>query len=161
MWAENMYDYWWNDVHCNKPKSLAKHLASLLDLLNRILLSGISAARVNVVFDEYRNLSIKNTERNRKSRDQLLFWKLVITAAIPVFFHMKVTASVCKKLASRSWPVLSTLTYIFSYKYTLLFCWKIKSCCHRCFRQLILMVILNGDLSTADHRSIIYITRLF
>ena len=33
----------------------------------------------------------------------------------------------------RSWPVLFTLTFF----YILLFCWKIKSCCDRCFPQQI------------------------
>ena len=36
------------------------------DLLNRILVSGMKAAQTDVVFDKYRNLSIKNTERNRR-----------------------------------------------------------------------------------------------
>ena len=40
-----------------------------------------------------------------------------------------------KKLASRLWPVLFTLTYFFSYTYTLLLCWKIKCCCDCCFPQ--------------------------
>ena len=39
-----------------------------------------------------------------------------------------------KKLAWRSWPMLFTLTD-FSYTYTFLLCWKIKSCFDRCFPQ--------------------------
>ena len=57
-------------------------------------------------------------------------------------FSIRKSIWVFKKLASRSWPVLFALNYfslkhIFSYPYTLLFCWKIKSCCHRCFSQQI------------------------
>ena len=39
-----------------------------------------------------------------------------------------------KKLALSSWLMLFTLIY-FSYRYTLLFCWKIKSCSGHCFPQ--------------------------
>ena len=46
-----------------------------MDLLSRILSAGARAARIDVVFDEYRDLSIKNVERNRRSRGQLLFKK--------------------------------------------------------------------------------------
>ena len=52
-------------------------------------------------------------------------------------FHMNITASVSyKKLASRSSPCF--YTYLFSSDTcTLLFCWKIKSCCDHCFSQQI------------------------
>ena len=53
-----------------------------MDLLDRILSVGMRAARIDVVFDEYRNLSIKNVERNRRSRSQLLFKKIVASAEI-------------------------------------------------------------------------------
>ena len=60
------------------------HTFSILamDLLNRILLFGMRAGRIDVIFDEYRNLSMKNIERNRMSRGQLLFKKIVATTAI-------------------------------------------------------------------------------
>ena len=42
-----------------------------------------------------------------------------------------------KKLASQSWPVLFTITYFFSYICTLLFYWKMRSCCdHHCPQQI-------------------------
>ena len=49
---------------------------------------------------------------------------------ISSLFHMKITASAAKKLASRSWPVLFTLTF---FHYSLFFRWKIKSCYALCF----------------------------
>lgn len=53
-----------------------------MDLLIRILSAGARAARIDVVFDEYRDLSIKNVERSRRSRGQLLFKRILSTAEI-------------------------------------------------------------------------------
>jgi hypothetical protein len=53
-----------------------------MDLLSKILSAGARAARIDVVFDVYRDLSIKNVERNRRSRGQLLFKKIIATAEI-------------------------------------------------------------------------------
>ena len=52
-------------------------------------------------------------------------------------FHMNITASVnYKKLTSKS--LASLYTYLFSSDTcTLLFCWKIKSCCDCCFSHQI------------------------
>ena len=43
-----------------------------MSLLDRILLFGMRAVRIDVVFGECRNLSMKNTKRNRRPRDQRL-----------------------------------------------------------------------------------------
>ena len=51
-------------------------------------------------------------------------------------FHIKITASV--KKARIKILACAVHTYLcFSYTYTVLFCWKIKSCCDRCFPQQI------------------------
>ena len=53
--------------------------------------------------------------------------------SFPYEYHCKYY----KKLGSRSWPVLFTLTVLLSsYTYTSTFSsWKIKSCCDHCFPQ--------------------------
>ena len=43
-----------------------------MSLLDRILLFGMRAVRIDVVFGECRNLSMKNTKRNRRPRGQRL-----------------------------------------------------------------------------------------
>ena len=42
-----------------------------MDLLTKVLSAGARADRIDVVFDVYRDQSIKNVERNRRSRGQL------------------------------------------------------------------------------------------
>ena len=37
-----------------------------MDLLSKVLTTGVRASRIDVVFDVYRDLSIKNIERNRR-----------------------------------------------------------------------------------------------
>ena len=54
----------------------------VMDLLERILKAGIKASRIDVVFDEYRNKSIKNIERSRRSRGELVFKRIVASAEI-------------------------------------------------------------------------------
>ena len=44
-----------------------------MDLLERILKAEMKASRIDVVFDEYRNKSIKNIERSRRPRGELVF----------------------------------------------------------------------------------------
>ena len=51
-------------------------------LLSKVLTTGIRASRIDVVFDVYRDLSIKNVERNRRSKGQLLFKKIVASSEI-------------------------------------------------------------------------------
>ena len=53
-----------------------------MDLLSKVLTIGISASRIDVVFDVYRDLSIKNVERNTRSKGQLLFKKIVASSEI-------------------------------------------------------------------------------
>ena len=50
---------------------------------------------------------------------------------------MKITASVTKSLHQVCGPRNLHLHLSFSHTYTLLFCWKIKSCCDRCRPQQI------------------------
>ena len=52
-------------------------------------------------------------------------------------FHTNITASVTKSPHQDRGPCNLHLHIFFSYIYTLLFCWKIKSCCDRCFPQQI------------------------
>ena len=53
------------------------------ELLTRILGVGSRSARIDVVFDEYRELSIKNVERSRRSRgNHLLFQSIISTSEI-------------------------------------------------------------------------------
>ena len=53
------------------------------DLLTRILVVGAKSSRIDVVFDEYRELSIKNVERSRRtSGGHLLFQTIVSTSKI-------------------------------------------------------------------------------
>ena len=52
-------------------------------------------------------------------------------------FHTNITASVTKSPHQDRGPCDLHLHIFFSYIYTLLFCWKIKSCCDRCFPQQI------------------------
>ena len=52
------------------------------DVLEKILTTGSKAARIDVVFDVYRDLSIKNVERNRRSKGQLLFKTIIATSQI-------------------------------------------------------------------------------
>ena len=52
------------------------------DLLEKILTTGSKVARIDVVFDVYCDLSIKNVERKRRSKDQLLFKSIIATSRI-------------------------------------------------------------------------------
>ena len=52
------------------------------DLLEKILTTGSKVARIDVVFDVYCDLSIKNVERKRRSKDQLLFKSIIATSQI-------------------------------------------------------------------------------
>ena len=51
-----------------------------MDLLERILKAGMKASRTDAVFDEYRNKSMKNIERSRRSRGELVFKRIVASA---------------------------------------------------------------------------------
>ena len=53
-----------------------------MDLLSKVLTTGVRASRIDVVFDVYRDLSIKNVERNRRSKGQLLFKKIIASSEI-------------------------------------------------------------------------------
>ena len=53
-----------------------------MDLLSKVLADGVRASRIDVVFGVYRDLSIKNVERNRRSKGQLLFKKIVASSEI-------------------------------------------------------------------------------
>ena len=77
--------------------------------------------------------------------EQLLLKKLRLTQVMgilfiiynmTVFFIRRSLWECCKKLASRSWTVLFTLTDFFLIN-TFFFCYKIKSCYDRCFLQQI------------------------
>ena len=52
------------------------------NLLKTILSVGRSAKRIDVVFDVYKDASIKNIERNRRSQGRLSFQKVIATATI-------------------------------------------------------------------------------
>ena len=52
------------------------------DLLGKILTTSSKAARTDVVLDVYHDLSIKNAERNRRSKGQLLFKTIIATSQI-------------------------------------------------------------------------------
>ena len=66
------------------------------------------------------------------------------------FFSNENHCNCYKKLASRSWTVLFTIT-IFSYTYTLLFCWKIKK---------VVMLLFSPANYNKNHCSMIYIKKL-
>ena len=51
-------------------------------LLSRITSTGHGASRIDVVFDEYREMSIKNVERHRRSHGQMTYNTIVSTAEI-------------------------------------------------------------------------------
>ena len=53
-----------------------------MDLLSKVLKTGVRASRIDVVFDVYCDLSIKNVERNRRSKCKLLFKKIVASSEI-------------------------------------------------------------------------------
>ena len=53
-----------------------------MDLLDRILHVGSRSNRIDVVFDDYRDASIKNVERSRRSSGNLLFQSILPTTAI-------------------------------------------------------------------------------
>ena len=52
-----------------------------LDLLQRILVIGVWATRIDVIFDDYHHSSIKNIERSRWSARNLLFQSIVSSTA--------------------------------------------------------------------------------
>ena len=56
-----------------------------MKLLERVLFTGKLASRIDVVFDEYRDVFIKNIERHRRSRGQLSFKQIVGSAEIKQF----------------------------------------------------------------------------
>ena len=53
-----------------------------MDPLSKNLTTGVRASRIDVVFDVYRDLSINNVGRNRRSKGQLLFKKIVASSEI-------------------------------------------------------------------------------
>ena len=73
---------------------------------------------------------------------KLPFWKILLGKLPPCrstecsLFYTKITASVTKSSRQDRGPCYLRLL-IFSYTYTLPFCWKIKSCCDLCFPQQI------------------------
>ena len=52
------------------------------DLFERILKAGMKASCTDVVFDKYRNKSIKNIERSRRSRGELVFKRIIASTEI-------------------------------------------------------------------------------
>ena len=56
-----------------------------MKLSERILCVGKMASRIDVVFDEYRDVSIKNIERQRRSRGHLSFQQIVGSAQVKQF----------------------------------------------------------------------------
>ena len=53
-----------------------------MDLLSKVLTTDFRTLRIDVVFNVYRDLFIENIERNRRSKDQLLFKKIVASSEI-------------------------------------------------------------------------------
>ena len=51
------------------------------DLLPRILVVGARSSRIDVVFDNYRELSIKNVERSRQSKGSHLLFKSIVSSS--------------------------------------------------------------------------------
>ena len=100
--------------------------------------------------------------------NQSFCYLLLLVWSGPVMFHFfkeqpfsYENHSECyKKLASRSWPMLFTL-FFFSYTYTPLFCWEIKSCCGHCFPQQIRPLFNDHRPFFNDiHYKIILVSRL-
>ena len=53
-----------------------------MDLLSKVLTTDFRTLRIDVVVNVYRDLFIENIERNRRSKDQLLFKKIVASSEI-------------------------------------------------------------------------------
>ena len=75
---------------------------------------------------------------------------LLLLTRLPVFSIWK-SLRVLQK-ARIKFVARAIYTYLsFSYTYTLLFCWKIKSCCDRCFRQQIRPLLNDIHYETMSH----------
>ena len=80
------------------------------------------------------DLPLQKTKTGQKS---LSFLGPKIWSKIgPSLFHMEISASATKSSHQDCRPCYLPLPF-FSYTYTLLFCWKIKSCCDHIFPQQI------------------------
>ena len=59
-------------------------------MLSRILAAGKKASRIDVVLDDYRNVSIKNEEHDRRSSGNQLLFKTIVSSAVikqwPLFY---------------------------------------------------------------------------
>ena len=53
-----------------------------IDLLSRKLADIEKASRINVVFDDYRNISIKNVERDRRSSGDQFLFNIIVSSAV-------------------------------------------------------------------------------
>ena len=53
-----------------------------MDLFSRILAAGKKAVCIDVVFDDFRNVSIQNLERDRGSSGNQLVFKAVVSSAV-------------------------------------------------------------------------------
>ena len=53
-----------------------------MDLFSRILAAGKKAVCIDVVFDDFRNVSIQNLERDRRSSGNQLVFKAVVSSAV-------------------------------------------------------------------------------
>ena len=80
----------------------------------------------------YRDLYVKSFRQPQRKKG-FFCWLKPMYQSFPYENHCEC----CKKLIQRSWFVLFALIYFFSHAYTLLFFWKIKSCCYRSFPQQI------------------------
>ena len=81
------------------------------------------------------------------------FKKKIISTQSYSHFHMKITASVTKTSRLDRRPCYLHSPIFFSYKSSLFFCRKIKSCCHRYFPQQIRQQITVQWYLLRDHSS--------
>ena len=142
-------DTWWS-LGGSKGQSLQRYFVFFC---KRIVIKWLIIVDLNVTYQFDLNVSqIPNC----------LFWLIqqlltqynTIQHSIshPIAFAVfSIQKSLCKcyeKLASRLWPMPFTLTCSFLI-HTLLFYWKIKSCCHLCFPQQIRPY--HCSISTSNH----------
>ena len=70
-------------AYVQQPQVTNKTFGQLsTNLLKKILTNSSKAARINVAFDIYHDLTIKNVERNWQSNSQLLFKTIIATSQI-------------------------------------------------------------------------------
>ena len=81
-------------------------------------------------------LDIPAEKKYRAKKLILLLGPKIWSKIGPSLFHMEISASATKSSHQDCRPCYLPLPF-FSYTYTLLFCWKIKSCCDHIFPQQI------------------------